>query len=283
MREDKDLKSALDDIFGSDFIEIDVDKTSDNNVSENKENVIFKDSEENNNFSTEPWPINLENESIFDDDVSQMKDETPEIKTHSDYDIPAQATNKPNEIIKEESYNKHSFKETKTKDNFNKKIILYVAIGFIVGFLLIFVLTNYVFGIDRVVNCSTSAKDTGYKYSDEYKITYKKNKINYVEGIYTYNALNDEYKAQIEIIKEDKKRAIINSNGMSGFTYTYETSDDYFKVNSYLDFTLFNYDEIKKIDQDLMPLSYFKINEDMTFESLKKHLEKEGYVCISSK
>lgn len=167
----------------------------------------------------------------------------------------------------------------KDDKSFNKKIIIYIALGAILGLIVVFVLVNFVFGIEKKELCTSVAEDTGYKYTDEYKITYKKNKINYVESTYTYTALNSEYKEQIKYVSDDKLRAVINSNGMPGFTYTYETSDDYVKVNGYLDFTLFNYDEIEKINQEAMPLSYFKISRDMTYKTLKNDLEKNGYKC----
>lgn len=175
---------------------------------------------------------------------------------------------------------KNTIKDDKS---FNKKIIIYIALGTVLGLMVVFILVNFVFGIEKKELCTSSAEDTGYKYTDEYKITYKKNKINYVESTYTYTALNSEYQEQIKYVSDDKLRAIINSNGMPGFTYTYETSDNYVKVNGYLDFTLFNYDEIEKIDQEAMPLSYFKISRDMTYKTLKTNLEKEGYKCTTTK
>lgn len=171
----------------------------------------------------------------------------------------------------------------KDDKSFNKKIIIYIALGTILGLIVVFILVNFVFGIEKKELCTSTAEDTGYKYTDEYKITYKKNKINYVESTYTYTALNSEYQEQIKYVSDDKLRAIINSNGMPGFTYTYETSDNYVKVNGYLDFTLFNYDEIEKINQEAMPLSYFKISRDMTYKTLKANLEKEGYKCTTTK
>lgn len=171
---------------------------------------------------------------------------------------------------------KNTIKDDKS---FNKKIIIYIALGAILGLIVVFILVNFVFGVEKKELCTSVAEDTGYKYTDEYKITYKKNKINYVESTYTYTALNSEYKEQIKYVSDDKLRAVINSNGMPGFTYTYETSDDYVKVNGYLDFTLFNYDEIEKINQEAMPLSYFKISRDMTYKTLKNDLEKNGYKC----
>ena len=175
---------------------------------------------------------------------------------------------------------KNTIKDDKS---FNKKIIIYIALGAILGLIVVFVLVNFVFGVEKKELCTSVAEDTGYKYTDEYKITYKKNKINYVESTYTYTALNSEYQEQIKYVSDDKLRAIINSNGMPGFTYTYETSDNYVKVNGYLDFTLFNYDEIEKINQEAMPLSYFKISRDMTYKTLKANLEKEGYKCTTTK
>ena len=171
----------------------------------------------------------------------------------------------------------------KDDKSFNKKIIIYIALGTILGLIVVFILVNFVFGIEKKELCTSMAEDTGYKYTDEYKITYKKNKINYVESTYTYTALNSEYQEQIKYVSDDKLRVIINSNGMPGFTYTYETSDNYVKVNGYLDFTLFNYDEIEKINQEAMPLSYFKISRDMTYKTLKANLEKQGYKCTTTK
>lgn len=171
----------------------------------------------------------------------------------------------------------------KDDKSFNKKIIIYIALGTILGLIVVFILVNFVFGIEKKELCTSMAEDTGYKYTDEYKITYKKNKINYVESTYTYTALNSEYQEQIKYVSDDKLRAVINSNGMPGFTYTYETSDNYVKVNGYLDFTLFNYDEIEKINQEAMPLSYFKISRDMTYKTLKANLEKQGYKCTTTK
>ena len=50
-----------------------------------------------------------------------------------------------------------------------------------------------------------------------------------------------------------------------------------------LDFSLFNFNEIDKINQDLMPISYFKFDSKTTYKSLISNFEKEGYECIPSK
>lgn len=284
MKEDKDVKSALDDIFGPDFIEIDV-KTKKSDEDNNKEEKKLKEEQNSNEFSD---ALNEENNVLSN-------------KTYVDDSKPLEKENVKNELnlIKKEQIDENILinnikeehkdidlnidKKESKKDNFNKKIIIYFVVGFILGLVLIYLIVNYVQNKTYVVNCSSKAEDVGYKYTDEYKITYKQDEILNVEGVYTYTALTDDYKPQVNIIKEDKSHAIINSNGMPGFTYTYEISDDYLKVNSYLDFTLFDYKKINKIDQDLMPISYFKISDDMTFSSLKKNLEKQGYKCVSTK
>ena len=175
-------------------------------------------------------------------------------------------------------------KEKTNKNFFSlKRIIIYFVVGFLIGFVLIYVLVNYVFGVSNVTVCSQSAKDVGYEYTDEYKITYKKGKILYVESDYNYKALTDEFKSQINYVKDEKLLAVINSNGMPGFTYVYEVSDDHFKVNGYLDFELINFDKVDDINQDLMPISYFKIDSKLTYSSLISNLEDEGYKCTPSK
>ena len=214
---------------------------------------------------------------------------------HNNYDFNNQINTNLNTSYPENNLTIESNEASSSKDvlsstntikddkSFNKKIIIYIALGTILGLIVVFILVNFVFGIEKKELCTSMAEDTGYKYTDEYKITYKKNKINYVESTYTYTALNSEYQEQIKYVSDDKLRAVINSNGMPGFTYTYETSDNYVKVNGYLDFTLFNYDEIEKINQEAMPLSYFKISRDMTYKTLKANLQKEGYKCTTTK
>ena len=42
---------------------------------------------------------------------------------------------------------------------------------------------------EKIVNCSYQAEDTGYKVTDEYKITYKKDNVIYVKSIYSFNSI----------------------------------------------------------------------------------------------
>lgn len=259
------------------------DGSSELNYNENVVNVPALDS-----ITDKPY------ESLDSNEVSSDISNNEAIN-HNNYDFNNQISTNLNASYPEnnltiENNEASSSKDVLTSENtikddksFNKKIIIYIALGAILGFIVVFILVNFVFGIEKKELCTSTAEDTGYKYTDEYKITYKKNKINYVESTYTYTALNSEYKEQIKYVSDDKLRAVINSNGMPGFTYTYETSDDYVKVNGYLDFTLFNYDEIEKINQEAMPLSYFKISRDVTYKTLKANLEKEGYKCTATK
>ena len=277
-KHDDDLKNALDDIFGSDFIEIDTSTPEDTKSDEHDKDVIFKDSDEvstiadaNQSFVEPKINDDFENDRL----KQTMPDDSLSEKTKTDENV-----------VKENSALTNNTKIDNDKSNSffsSKKIIIIFVIGFVLGIALIYILVNYVFGVTKVVNCSSSATDVGYKYTDEYKITYKKNKITYVESTYTYTALNDEYKEQIQHVKDDKLRAVINSNGMPGFTYLYENSDDYFKVNGYLDFELFDYEQIDGLNQESTPISYFKIDSNLTFEKLKSNLKENGYQCTSSK
>ncbi len=170
-----------------------------------------------------------------------------------------------------------------SKKRNNKSIYIYI---FLIILLLVIVLLMFIYdnnSKEKIVNCSYKANDKGYSITDEYIITYKENKIIYFDGKYIYRALNEEYKNQIDYVKDEKMPVIINSNGMPGFTYIYEIGEDYFSVNSYLDFSLFDYNLIDKNDNDNYPISYITIDSSTTYESLVKNLKKDGYTCTKSK
>lgn len=268
--------------------------TSNNGGSKNDSPSKLNYNENGVNIPTLDSATNKSYESL-DSNEERLNTSNNEAINHNNYDFNNQINTNLNASYPENNLTIENNEASSSKDvlsskntikddkSFNKKIIIYIALGMVLGLIVVFILVNFVFGIEKKELCTSTAEDTGYKYTDEYKITYKKNKINYVESTYTYTALNSEYQEQIKYVSDDKLRAIINSNGMPGFTYTYETSDNYVKVNGYLDFTLFNYDEIEKIDQEAMPLSYFKISRDMTYKTLKANLEKEGYKCTTTK
>ncbi len=255
---DDDLESALDDIFGADFIEIDVkkDDKSTINTEDKLEPKISETQNKLNDFNDDMPNFNYQ-DIPFDNEKTYLTTENSDDKNHED---------KNNNL--------------KNKKNNKKKIISIIIVSLI---LLLLIIMYFIFGVTRTISCSSSAVDKGYKYIDQYKISYKNNDIIYIESNYTYTALNNEYKEQIQYVKQEKLPVIINSNGMPGFTYIYETSDDYFKVNGYLDFELIKFDDLDKIDQDLKPVSYYKINSKTTYKSFKKQLEKDGYKCVLSK
>lgn len=222
-------------------------------------------------------------DDIFGDDVIEIKDTNDDNLTNTSLNIPNISSS---EIIAPTSLDKENkIQETTEKDNdiSYKKIILYFLIGFVLGFILIYIIVNFVLNKEKTINCSYSANDLGYKITDEYKIKYKNNTILKVDGSYIYTAKTEEYKSQIEYIKNEKIPVIINSNGMKGFTYLYEVSDSYFKVNSYLVYDLFEFDKINKIDQKNMPISYFNITSDKSVKKLKNELINKGYTCNLSK
>lgn len=268
--------------------------TSNNGGSKNDSPSELNYNENGVNISTLDSATDKSYESL-DSNEERLNISNNEAISHNNYDFNNQINTSLNASYPENNLTIENNEASSSKDvlsskntikddkSFNKKIIIYIALGMVLGLIVVFILVNFVFGIEKKELCTSTAEDTGYKYTDEYKITYKKNKINYVESTYTYNALNSEYQEQIKYVSDDKLRVIINSNGMPGFTYTYETSDNYVKVNGYLDFMLFNYDEIEKINQEAMPLSYFKISRDMTYKTLKANLEKQGYKCTTTK
>ena len=280
-------------LFHADNFNI-MDSTSNNSGSKNDSPSEINYNENGVNIPTLDSVTDKPYESL-DSNEERLNISNNEAINHNNYDFNNQINTNLNASYPENNLTIENNEASSSKDaltskntikddkSFNKKIIIYIALGMVLGLIVVFILVNFVFGIEKKELCTSTAEDTGYKYTDEYKITYKKNKINYVESTYTYTALNSEYQEQIKYVSDDKLRAIINSNGMPGFTYTYETSDNYVKVNGYLDFTLFNYDEIEKIDQEAMPLSYFKISRDMTYKTLKTNLEKEGYKCTTTK
>lgn len=174
-------------------------------------------------------------------------------------------------------------KQDATKDTINsKKIFVYLLIGFIIGLMLLFFVIDKQDVQQNIVYCSHSKEDTGYKEMTEYKITKKDDVITFVEGTYTYVAKTDEYKTNIDKVKEEKIPVIINSNGMSGFTYSYETSDNLFKIDSYLDYELFDETQVKDALQKGTPISFYPISLEKNYLDLKKVLEKSGFKCTTS-
>ena len=242
---DDNLEKALDDIFGNDFLEID----------------LGENNEPTNNI----------------DDLLESKDEEDkEVDVIANKDDFILDSNETNNVA-------NNLEPKKKKSSKNIFVYLFIILIIVVAAILIIYLPNYFNNKEYVTNCSYKVSDKGYVITDEYKITYMKGKIKYLDGMYKYTALNDEYKAQIEFVSKEKLPIIINSNGMPGFTYVYELSDDYFSVNSYLDFTMFDYNIIDKNNNDTNPISYIPINSKTTYKSLINNFKKNGYICTKSK
>lgn len=292
--EDKNVEKAIDDIFGTDFIEIDVSnkdnldnldsdvKFSDDNVSSlNSKNNIFSNWNEDTLSSNE-----IKNsDDLFNHD---KVDVLPSKSVTANIDWPNEKKKVKEEVKKQipsdmkKENNKRKRKQV-LKISYKKSpyIILVIILVLMISFVIFLNVSSN--KKELVTNCSYNAEDVGYKIIDEYKITRLENKIKYVDESYIYKAKNDEYKAQIEYVKEEKIPVIINSNGMSGFTYLYEIGEDYFSVNGYLDFTLIEFNKIDKINFDTNPVSYIKISSKTNYSSLIKQLKSNGYKCVSSK
>ena len=263
---DKDVKSALDELFGSDFIEIDVNEKKQDDINTTmsdllddvSNSIIKKDNKNTNNNDIDS------NDNIKEEQIDKKDEENK------------------NEFVPNYVTTIHNKKEStnKKKNSINKQYIFLISI--IVLIVLITVIYLLLFK-EKTIKCTSSAKDIGYKYTDEYLITHKGNKITYLNSKYSYTALTDEYKNEIDAIKNEKLPVLLNSNGMDGFTYVYESTDEYFKITGYIDFKKIDFKKIDKLNQDLVKVSFYKINSKLTYKNLKKSLEKDGYTCTNIK
>lgn len=352
---DIELKSALDEIFGDDIIELDddipvvetkeptneelfentstlilnpndfiepneeiianemevpfvFDNASNNDVSavisnqtSNIDSSVIENPLINTSKKAEMKEVNDKNESILEipfgsDVIFQNNDSS--IGVLNDFSVPV--LDAKNDVFENNSIEVNINNETKTiqeevndiseeqkkEKNSNIPIIKVVIISVIVILLTligVYISLNFFGNKDKTIVCSYLFDDKNYKITDEYKITSQNKKITYIEGIYMYTSKTDEYDEQIRYVKEDKLPAIINSNGMKGFTYTYENTDDSIKISSYLDYTIMDENEIKAIDQNTNPISYFKVDVKENSENLTKLFKKQGYKCTSRK
>lgn len=268
---DEDVKNALDEIFGDDFLEIEVP----NNKKEDApliDKAVFTDYEleEEKEESKNENNVNI-NSDIFIEEP-KIEEEQKELEQPEEIII----SNTTNEVTKTNEDKK--IKNLSIK-KVNIKLILTVIVIIFVCILLGVTIYLSVFGIRKTEVCSMSAEDDGYKFTDEYVITYKKNNIEKIKSTYSYVAYTGEYINQIEAIKKDKLPVIINSNGMSGFTYILEEKNDMIKITGYLDFSIMNFDKVDKQNQKLFPLSYETFDSKTTVNNYKKKLKKDGFIC----
>ena len=273
---EKKVDDALSDIFDTDFLEINVDnEKKDFNLDGNKTSLEESKIKLNDDKKTDNFTYN-----VYEDKTS-INDEF--IKTQeSKIEIDNSKTNLEENNIKIEQEDLLHTEKTSSKNN-NKKLLIFIIVGILIGIVVVFYIVKTFLNVEKKTYCSYEASDTGFKLTDEYVITHKGNKITYVEGTYVYTALNDEFKSQIEIIKNEKLPVIVNSNGMAGFTHIFEESENYIKISSYYDTMLFDFSIVDKNDDKLKPISYINLKSDVTYKKLQQSLQEDGYKCTVSK
>ncbi len=269
----KVLDEALNNIFGEDYIDLD------NNLKYLDDKPLFEENEVFQNLKE----TNENFKNVFDDSLFSVRKEETTYHINPVSDQKSETFKDIKEPKKEQNLSKKVRKDKQYVEINPKKIIPYVIGILVIILILLYLLISNFITKKRVVSCSFVAEDTGYKIVDEYKITYSQNKIKYIESVYNYTVKTDEFKSQIEYIKNEKLPVIINSNGMPGFTYIYETNDNFFELSGYLDFELMEFDKIDKIDKKVNPITYFDINSKITYKDLQKELSSKGYVCTASK
>ena len=272
---DKNIEEAIDNIFGEDVLTIntDSDDSNDNDLSKTSLNIY-----------------NYENSDI---DLSKLDDETKnqlenDHEALDNYDTNDEKRldeqNESNNVMSLDSSSDDDIEVEKQTDlNGKRKGILIILLCAILLVIVILTLFIYNLNCEKNVSCVYSVNDKNFVLSDTVKITYKKDKISYVNSNYSYAAITKDFKDQIDNIRQEKIPVIVNSNGMKGFTYILNEENDKFSITSSLDFTSFDYDEISKIDQKAKPISYFEIDSNLTYKKLKNILEKQGYTCKKSK
>lgn len=272
---DKNIEEAIDNIFGEDVLTIntDSDDSNDNDLSKTSLNIY-----------------NYENSDI---DLSKLDDETKnqlenDHEALDNYDTNDEKStdeqNESNNVMSLDSSSDDDIEVEKQTDlNGKRKGILIILLCAILLVIVILTLFIYNLNCEKNVSCVYSVNDKNFVLSDTVKITYKKDKISYVNSNYSYAAITKDFKDQIDNIRQEKIPVIVNSNGMKGFTYILNEENDKFSITSSLDFTSFDYDEISKIDQKTKPISYFEIDSNLTYKKLKNILEKQGYTCKKSK
>ena len=250
-----EVEKALEDIFNEPFL----------TLSEEKEQKEKEEIEKNMLSDSNDEPLNSAFE--YHDDSSIEKENI---------------VNESKEEVKEEKQvqftNPYVVEEKKT-NKYNIYILLLLALLFTLLTIFIITITN----TEKVVVCSLKIKDDGYQLTDDYIIAHKSGNLTYIQGEYEYTAYNDEYKEQLQSIKEEKLPVIINSNGMKGFTHVLESADSYIKIYSYYDITKIDFKTVDKTDSKLVPLSYIGLNSKTTYKSLTQNLKTAGYVCKKTK
>ncbi len=250
---DDEVSKALDDIFGNDFIELNVSNEKiETNDAQNDNDVVndtykLDEFDKNTKYNTE------ENQVLIDAyDTTENKNMKPDnlkvIKTDKKVDL--------------------------------KTVILVLLLCVLIAIIIIFVLTKNETQEQSSIVCYKKITTNDYDSTDEYVLNYSKNKLTYVSGTYTYKAKNETAINNMESIKEKKMDVIINSNGIEGFTHNYEVGEDSILISSYYDMELIDF---SKIDNEIKKLSYLKLTSGMKVSDLENSLKKDGYTCTKGK
>ena len=281
---EKSINDALNDIFGDDFLEF---ETNDKSEDDNKDlgfNINTNDIESNNDKNIVFEDYDISDKDINSNDIKndEVAYETNSINNEENVDINNTTYNNSKDLIDIKS-NDTMIEVSNNSNKKSKKYIMYIIIAMVFIVLIVLSIIKLNTSFEKKEYCYYETKDEGYSLTDEYTISYKGNKLLYIEGTYVYNALNDEYKSQIEYIKDEKLPVIVNSNGMSGFTHIYEIGEDTLKISSYYDILSIDFSLVNKNDNKSNPISYVNLKSNTTYKDLKEDLEKNGYKCTPSK
>lgn len=240
---DKELKTALDEVFGDDIIELDAN-----------------DNEKINLMDADYFKKKSQQQLFFE-----------KIKL---------IINK--NAVKEEPLNSSEPVKIDVKETYKRYIMGIVIIIAVLMFIL-FIVSIFTNNDTKVTTCTTNVEEAGYKISEEYKVSYVKNKIKKVEGKYNYIAKTDDFKKQVEVMKNEKVSVLINSNGINGFKYDYEFDEKSLTFNTILNYDEIDFNVIKNVDQIVTPISFITIDKKRKFNQLEEELVKKGFTCVSSK
>ena len=249
------------------------DKKLNNLLNETFDNNLLK--QENNEI--------LSNDTYYDNDIKEESNNLFDINsfdTNTNYEPINDEEPIEEKPIYEEKKVEEIPNDTKRDNKKNSKVMVLIIILSII--LLIIILIGLFISKEKHLLCTYSVLNDTFKLEDSYNITYKGNKIILVEGNYLYKSLIDADEKQIEFIKDEKLPVILNSYGMPGFTFNFEENDNNFRVMSYLEYDKMDFKELNKINQEAVPLNYYKIKNNK-FKDLKKYLISENYVCSTKK
>lgn len=243
---------------------------------EPKENNIYSDGEDYVKIAK--YEDNINSDVSLENNVQLSEEELDQIHESIKNNINNRKKFNEDVVVVD---NNNEFLTNRKKDIISNHPVLYM-ITFVVILAVLTVFAIYTSNKEQITTCTYAVYDKGYKQTDKYIIAHKSNNLTYIQGEYEYVAIDEEYKEQIELIKNDKLPVIINSNGKPGFTHTYNVDELSIKISSYYDMTKINFKEVDKNNDKTTPLSYLNLKSTTTFKKLQANLQKQGYKCKKS-